>query len=167
MAAAEGATVVVADVADELGAAVAREVGGVYHRLDVSSPDEWRELVARAVADHGRIDGLVNNAAIHREGTLLDGDEATSRRIVDINQHGVLFGMAAVGPVLCDQGSGSIVNISSVSGMRGHGSIAYVASKWAVRGMTKSAAYELGPFGVRVNSVHPGAIATEMLLGRG
>ena len=75
--------------------------------------------------------------------------------------------MAAVAPIMRDQGAGSIVNISSVSGMRGHGSIAYVGSKWAVRGMTKSAAHELGRYGVRVNSVHPGAIATDMLLGRG
>ena len=92
---------------------------------------------------HGRIDGLVNNAGVHREGGLLDSDEATIRLVTEINQYGVIFGMAAVAPIMRDQGAGSVVNISSISGMRGHGSIAYVGSKWAVRGMTKSAAHEL------------------------
>ena len=166
-AAAEGAHVVVADVADEAGATVAAEVGGTYHRLDVTSPPEWRAVLEKTRTEHGRIDGLVNNAGVHREGGVLEVDEATIRLITEINQYGVIFGMAAVAPIIRDQGAGSIVNISSVSGIRGHGSIAYVGSKWAVRGMTKSAAHELGRYGVRVNSVHPGAIATDMLLGRG
>ena len=84
-----------------------------------------------------------------------------------MNQHGVYLGMAAVAPVMVRQGGGSIVNISSISGMRGHLSIAYVTSKWAVRGMTKSAARQLARHNVRVNSVHPGAIETDMLFGLG
>ena len=166
-AAAEGAHVVVTDVLDEAGAAIADEVGGSYCRLDVTSPPEWRAVLERVRTAHGHIDGLVNNAGVHREGGLLDCDEATIRLVTEINQYGVIFGMAAVAPIMRDQGAGSVVNISSISGMRGHGSIAYVGSKWAVRGMTKSAAHELGRFGVRVNSVHPGAIATDMLIGRG
>ena len=105
----------------------------------------------------------MNNAAIHGDHRLLDGDPAFWDRLIAVNQTGTYLGMAAVGRIMAGQGSGSIVNISSVSGMRGHSSIGYVASKWAVRGMTKSAAQELGPHGVRVNSVHPGSIDTDML----
>ena len=123
-AAAEGAHVVVADVADEAGASVADEVGGTYHHLDVTSPPEWRAVVERVRTEHGRIDGLVNNAGVHRDGGVLDSDEATIRLITEINQYGVIFGMAAVAPIMRDQGAGSMVNISSISGMRGHGSSA-------------------------------------------
>lgn len=167
LAAAEGATVVLADVADDEGRSTAADVGGTYVRLDVSSGGDWRAVVDEIVAEHGRIDGLVNNAGIYSRETLLDGSEDTYRRIVDVNQHGVYLGMATVAPAMVEAGRGSIVNISSISGMRGHPAIAYVGSKWAVRGMTKSAARELAPHGVRVNSVHPGAIETEMLTGLG
>ena len=88
---------------------------------------------------------------------MFDGDEAGFRKVTDVNLLGVLFGMAAVAPIMREQGAGSIVNIASVSGRRGHGTIAYVGSKWAVRGMTQSAAHQLGPFGVRANAVLPGA----------
>ena len=98
---------------------------------------------------------------------MFDGDEAGFRRVTEVNLLGVLFGMAAVAPIMRDQGAGSIVNIASVSGRRGHGTIAYVGSKWAVRGMTQSAAQQLGPFGVRANAVLPGAVSTEMFLSRG
>lgn len=166
-AAERGATVIVTDVLDDLGAQVADEVGGQYHRLDVSSSGEWRDVVDRVVAEHGRLDGLVNNAGIYRNDALLDHNEDNFRLITEINQYGVFHGMAAAGQVMRDQGSGSIVNISSVAGMRGHNSVAYVASKWAVRGMTKSAAAQLAKFNVRVNSVHPGAIETDMLFDLG
>jgi 3alpha(or 20beta)-hydroxysteroid dehydrogenase len=165
-AAAEGAAVIVADVADEAGIAIAAEVGGTFQHLDVTSPGEWRDVVARVLAEQGRLDGLVDNAAVFIEGGLFDGDEDGVRRVTEVNHLGVLFGMAAVAPVMRDLGGGSIVNISSVSGRRGHGTIAYVGSKWAVRGTTQSAAHELGPMGIRVNSVLPGAIGTEMLLTR-
>lgn len=166
-AAAEGATVVVTDVLDDLGQAVAAEIGGSYRRLDVTSSGDWKATVEAVVAEHGRIDGLVNNAGIFRHDTLLDNNEDNFRLITEINQYGVFNGMAAVAPVMRDQRSGSIVNISSIAGLRGHRSIAYVASKWAVRGMTKSAASQLGQHNVRVNSVHPGAIETDMLFDLG
>ena len=162
-AAAEGASVVLTDVLDSEGKAVAADIDGTYHHLDVTSSDEWQSIVDAVKASHGRIDGLINNAGIFRHDGLLNGSEENFRLVTEINQLGVYLGMAAVAPVMREQGSGSIVNISSVAGMRGQRAIAYVASKWAVRGMTKSAAAELAPFNVRVNSVHPGAIETDML----
>jgi 3alpha(or 20beta)-hydroxysteroid dehydrogenase len=166
-ASAEGAAVILADIDDAAGQAVADDVGGTYVHLDVSSASDWASVVAAVVEQHGRIDGLVNNAGIFASETLLRGSEETYRRIVDVNQVGVYLGMHTVAPVMVENGRGSIVNISSISGMRGHAAIAYVASKWAVRGMTKSAARELARHGVRVNSVHPGAIETDMLTGLG
>lgn len=167
LAANEGAIVILADVADDEGRATANDVGGTYVHLDVSSAGDWRAVVDGIVAQHGRIDGLVNNAGIYSPETLLSGSEDTYRRITDVNQHGVYLGMKTVAPVMVEGGRGSIVNISSISGMRGHAAIAYVGSKWAVRGMTKSAARELARHDVRVNSVHPGAIETDMLAGLG
>ncbi len=167
LAAGEGAHVVVTDVLDDLGRTVADEVGGTYHRLDVTASGEWRAVVDDVVAAHGRIDGLVNNAGIFRPDSILDADEDSFRLVTEVNQYGIFNGMAAVAPVMCEQRSGSIVNISSIAGMRGHRAIAYVASKWAVRGMTKSAAAQLARHNVRVNSVHPGAIETDMLFDLG
>ena len=166
-AASEGAHVIVSDVLDDLGADLAAEIGGTYHRLDVTSSGEWKTTVAQIVEDHGRLDGLVNNAGIYRNDTILENNEDNFRLITEVNQYGVFNGMAAVASVMRDQASGSIVNISSIAGMRGHRSIAYVASKWAVRGMTKSAAAQLAKYNVRVNSVHPGAIETDMLFDLG
>ena len=166
-AAGHGAKVIVTDVLDDLGADVARDVDGDYHRLDVTSSGEWTAVIDRIVADHGRLDGLVNNAGIFRHDTILDANEDNFRLITEINQYGVFNGMAAAAKVMRDQDAGSIVNISSVAGMRGQRSVAYVASKWAVRGMTKSAAAQLAKFNVRVNSVHPGAIETDMLFDLG
>jgi 3alpha(or 20beta)-hydroxysteroid dehydrogenase len=165
-AATEDATVIVADVADDAGRRVASDVDGTYQHLDVTDPGQWRRVVEQVVAERGRLDGLVNNAAVFIEGGLFDGDDDGFRRVTEVNHLGVLFGMAAVAPIMREQASGSIVNISSVSGRRGHSTIAYVGSKWAVRGTTQSAAHQLGPFGVRVNAVLPGAISTEMLLSR-
>lgn len=162
-AAQRGATVVVTDVLDDLGAEVAAEVGGEYYRLDVTSTGEWRSVIEAVRTKHKRLDGLVNNAGIFRHDNILDANEDNFRLVTEINQYGVFNGMAVAAQVMKEQGFGSIVNISSVAGMRGQTSIAYVASKWAVRGMTKSAAVQLAPFNVRVNSVHPGAIETDML----
>ncbi|MGI9624862.1 MAG: SDR family NAD(P)-dependent oxidoreductase [Acidimicrobiales bacterium] len=166
-AAGHGAHVVVTDVLDDLGQDVAAEIGGTYVRLDVTSSGEWRDVVEGVVAEHGRIDGLVNNAGIFRHDTLLEANEENFHLITEVNQYGVFYGMAAVAPTMRDQRSGSIVNISSIAGLRGQRSIAYVASKWAVRGMTKSAASTMGKHNVRVNSVHPGAIETDMLFDLG
>ncbi len=163
LAAAEGAKVIVTDVLDEAGAAVAERVGGDYHRLDVTSTAGWREVVQAVTTSHGRIDGLVNNAGIFRSGGVLDSDVDTFQLIQQVNQVGVFNGLTECAPVMKANGGGSIVNISSVAGLRGMGALAYSASKWAVRGMTKVAARELAPHQVRVNSVHPGLIETEML----
>ena len=167
LAVAHGANVVLADIDDDAGNQTAAAVGGTYVHLDVSSADDWRAAVAGVVEEHGRLNGLVNNAGIFVGEGLLEASEASYRRIVDVNQTGVFLGMQTVAPAMIDSGGGSIVNISSIAGMRGQGAIAYVASKWAVRGMTKSAAKQLAPHGVRVNSVHPGAIETDMLAGLG
>jgi 3alpha(or 20beta)-hydroxysteroid dehydrogenase len=166
-AAQQGAHVIVTDVLDDLGIEVAGEISGTYHHLDVTSSGEWRAVVEKVVSDHGRVDGLVNNAGIYRPDSVLDANEKNFRQITEINQHGAFLGMAAVAPVMKEQSAGSIVNISSIAGMRGQQAIAYVASKWALRGMTKSAAATLAPYNVRVNSVHPGAIETDMLFDLG
>lgn len=166
-AAEHGAHVIVTDVLDDLGVEVAREISGTYQRLDVTSSSEWQAVVEQIVSDHGRVDGLVNNAGIFRPDSILDANEDNFRLITEVNQHGTFLGMAAVAPVMKKQGAGSIVNISSIAGLRGQPSIAYVASKWAVRGMTKSAAATLARYNVRVNSVHPGAIETDMLFDLG
>lgn len=161
----EGATVVLTDIQDEEGRATAAVIGAQaeYAHLDVTDAAAWHELVHGVVEHHGRLDVLVNNAGVWHTGGLLQTSPEDFRRVVEINQTGVFLGMRAVAPLMCDQGGGSIVNISSAAGLRGDPLIhAYVASKWAVRGMTKAAALELAPFGVRVNSVHPGLIQTPM-----
>ena len=161
---AEGASVVITDILDGDGKAVAADISATYHHHDVVSSSDWTAVVDATIEQHGRIDGLVNNAGIFVVKAMLDTDEATYRRVVDVNQVGVYLGMAAVAPSMVEHGGGSIVNISSIAGMRGAAvAFAYGASKWAVRGMTKSAAVELGPHQIRVNSVHPGLIDTQML----
>lgn len=161
--ASRGASVVVTDVLDEVGRATADQVGGTYRHLDVADPEQWKNLVESTMASHGRLDGLVNNAGIMLSKRMEDTTLEMYRNVVDINQVGVFLGMQAVGPIITAPG-GSIVNTSSVAGLIGPpATIAYAASKWAVRGMTKVAAKELGRRGIRVNSVHPGYIGTEML----
>jgi 3alpha(or 20beta)-hydroxysteroid dehydrogenase len=161
--AAEAATVVVTDVRAELGRAVAAEAGGLFLEHDVTSETAWQAVVRRVLDAYGRVDVLVNNAGIFRRGGLATTTLAEYRQVVDVNQIGVFLGMQAVAPTMIAQRSGSIVNISSIAGFTGSaGAIAYGASKWAVRGMTKAAALEMGRYGIRVNSVHPGGIYTAM-----
>jgi 3alpha(or 20beta)-hydroxysteroid dehydrogenase len=164
--AAEGATVYITDVLDDVGAATAADLGIAVTFLhhDVTSEDEWAAVVDGIVDAHGRIDVLVNNAGIFRVLDVTATSIDDWNQMIAINQTGVFLGIREVGRRMCEQGSGSIINISSIAGLRGaHGSFAYSASKWAVRGMTKSAAAGFGPHGVRVNSVHPGIIETAML----
>ncbi len=165
---AEGATVVLTDVSDDEGARMAASLGSdaSYQRLDVTNAEEWSLVTKNVVADHGHIDILVNNAGVFTVTPLLTASESDFRRILDINLVGVWLGMQAVARHMVEQHTrGSIVNISSIAGLTGSPAFsAYNASKFAVRGITKSAARELASFGIRVNSVHPGIINTDMLV---
>ncbi len=162
----EGATVYITDVLDDIGKATADRLGDAvtYLHHDVTSEDEWTGVVQGIVEEQGRLDILVNNAGIFRTGSLFDTTLDDWNQMLEINQTGVFLGLRTAGLVMRNQGSGSIINISSIAGLGGAGSaLSYAATKWAVRGMTKSAAIELAPDGVRVNSVHPGIIETAML----
>ena len=166
---AEGASVVIGDVLDEQGRKVAAEIGesACYVHLDVTREDDWARAVAEVRARFGRLDILINNAGIVRTGYLENHSLADYLAVVNVNQVGVFLGMREVVGALREAGGGSIVNISSNAGLEGvEGVIGYAASKWAVRGMTKSAALELGQYGIRVNSVHPGGVDTPMLGGQ-
>jgi 3alpha(or 20beta)-hydroxysteroid dehydrogenase len=164
--AAEGATVYLTDVLADEGTKTAAEVGATFLEHDVSNPAAWVSVVERVVNDQGRLDVLVNNAGILEWRNLSQTSFETWQRIVAVNQTGVFLGMQAVAPQMIEQRSGSIINLSSIAGLRGAAwCFAYGATKWAVRGMTKSAAQELGPHGIRVNSIHPGIIDTPMMAG--
>jgi 3alpha(or 20beta)-hydroxysteroid dehydrogenase len=165
---ASGARVVIADLLDETGLALADELGeaACYVHLDVTQPAEWTAAVRQAVDLIGGVDVLVNNAGIIRAAPLEQMSLEDYQAVVNVNQMGCFLGMQAVTPAMRAAGGGSIVNVSSVAGLKGvPGVIGYVASKWAIRGMTKAAALELGADGIRVNSVHPGAIDTDMING--
>jgi 3alpha(or 20beta)-hydroxysteroid dehydrogenase len=162
----EGARVVVADILEEPAQLVAKEIGGaaVFERLDVTSEDDWRRVVEATVAREGRVDALVNNAAVLHMAAIEDTELATYERVVRVNQVGTFLGIRAVAPVMRQAGRGSIVNVASIDGMSAkNGLIAYSASKWAVRGMTRVAALELGRFGIRVNAVCPEAGNADMM----
>ena len=162
----EGATVYLTDVLADEGGKTAADVGATFLEHDVASPDAWTAVVERVLGDQDRIDVLVNNAGILAWDSLAGTSIETWTRIVAVNQTGVFLGMQAVAPQMINQKSGSIINLSSIAGLRGTSPcFAYGATKWAVRGMTKSAAQELGPHGVRVNSIHPGIIDTPMMEG--
>ncbi len=164
--ASEGASVVITDVLDDDGKATAAAIGArvTFHHHDVTSEADWTSVVDAVLDEHGQLDVLVNNAGVLAIAPLVMTTEQEYRRVIDINQVGVFLGMKAVVPHMVERTSGSIVNISSVAGLMGTpGMIAYGASKWAVRGMTKAVALEVAPFGVRVNSIHPGIIETPML----
>ena len=161
--AAEGAAVVVTDVLDEQGAAVAASLGTrvVYVRLDVTDEDGWKQAIAAAEARFGPVSVLVNNAGIAVGAPLAATSLDDYMAVVDVNQVGVFLGMREVIPSMTRAGGGSIVNVSSVDGMTGMAFVvAYVVSKFAVRGMTKVAAVELGALDIRVRTRSIRAVST-------
>ena len=163
--AAEGAKVAVCDVMDVEGKVVAEDIGSsaLYQHLDVTSEDEWQAVVAATVRAFGSLDVLVNNAGIAEAAPLAEMTLDSYRRVTEVNQTGVFLGMRAAVEPMTAAGGGSILNISSIDGLVGMNNLtSYVASKWAVRGMTKVAAMELAPRNIRVNSIHPGFILTSM-----
>jgi 3alpha(or 20beta)-hydroxysteroid dehydrogenase len=163
---AEGAHVVIADVRDDEGEALAADLGEAarYTQLDVTDEGGWVEALAFTLDVFGPPSVLVNNAGVLHFSMLCDTAESDFRRVLDINLVGVFLGTKVIAPAMADNGGGSIVNISSSSGLMGFPLVsAYVASKWGVRGLTKASAIELGPAGIRVNSVHPGGIDTLMV----
>jgi 3alpha(or 20beta)-hydroxysteroid dehydrogenase len=163
--AAHGAAVVIGDILDDEGAALADELGAAarFVHLDVTRPQDWNGAAARAVGDFGKLDVLVNNAGIVNGSALQKFDLRQWQRIVDVNLTGTFLGMQVAADPMIAAGGGSIINVSSIEGLRGtpwaHG---YVATKWAVRGLAKSVAMELAPHNIRVNSIHPGLIRTPM-----
>jgi len=163
--AAEGAKVVIADVLDKEGAELAAELKGsaIFQHHDVTDEASWSSVMAKALAAFGKVDILVNNAGILLFKTLLDTSKADYERVLGVNLMGAFLGIKAVAPHMIERGSGSIVNVSSVDGMKGANSLgAYSSSKWGLRGLTRVAAMEFGHKGVRVNSIHPGGIDTAM-----
>lgn len=165
---AEGAKVVIADVLDEPGAALAADLPDVtrYIHLDVTSPEEWTSAVDLAVKEFGGVDILVNNAGISNFFPLIDFPMNAWNAVIAVNLTGTFLGMRAVAPVMTEAKRGSIINVSSIEGIQAVAEHhAYIASKFGVRGITKSAAIELGPHGIRVNSIHPGLIETPMTEG--
>jgi len=162
---AEGGKVVIGDILDDEGKALADEIGpnARYVHLDVTSAEEWDAAVATAVSEFGSLNVLVNNAGIVALGQIGKFDMAKFQKVLDVNLTGTFLGMQASVEAMKAAGGGSIINVSSIEGMRGAVMVhPYVASKWAVRGMSKSAALELGPHQIRVNSIHPGFIRTPM-----
>ncbi len=163
MLVAEGAKVVIGDLLDDEGTALAEELGDSarYVHLDVTSDDDWRRAVELTVDEFGKLDVLFNNAGIFNGGQLQRYKSELWQEMLDVNLTGAFLGMRAATDAMIAAGGGSIINTSSIEGLRGtpwaHG---YVASKWGLRGLTKSVALELAPQGIRVNSLHPGRIST-------
>jgi 3alpha(or 20beta)-hydroxysteroid dehydrogenase len=165
MLVAEGAKVVIGDILDDKGKELADELGEAarYVPLDVTEADQWDAAVAVANSEFGGLTGLVNNAGIVALGKIGKFDMAKWQKVIDVNLTGTFLGMQACVESMKAAGNGSIINVSSIEGLRGAPMVhPYVASKWAVRGLSKSAAIELGKFNIRVNSIHPGFIRTPM-----
>jgi 3alpha(or 20beta)-hydroxysteroid dehydrogenase len=163
-----GGAVVIGDVDEQNGKALVRELGGQarFVRLDVRSNKDWAEAVALAESEFGHLDVLVNNAGILRRAGVVECTDDEWDLVMSINLTGAFKGIRAAVPALARAASSSIINVSSAAGLKGFsGFAAYGTSKWGIRGLTKNAAIELAPLGIRVNSVHPGTIRTQMMDG--
>jgi 3alpha(or 20beta)-hydroxysteroid dehydrogenase len=166
--AAEGWRAVLGDVADASPVVEEIEAAGgtaLAVELDVTDPEAWATAVGQIRTTYGALHGLVNNAGISRRLRFMDTGADVWRQVMSINLDGPFHGIQACAPLMRDSGGGSIVNISSISGQIGYFSPSYSASKWGLRGLTKSAAGELAAWGIRVNSVHPGLVGTPLLAG--
>jgi 3alpha(or 20beta)-hydroxysteroid dehydrogenase len=164
----EGARVVITDVLEEEGRAVAADLGDIalFHRHDVTEEGDWQAVVSAATGQFGGVDVLVNNAGIFRKAALEEQTVEGFDQVLAVNLRGVFLGMKTVAAPMRVRGGGSIVNTSSTSGLTGLATqVAYGASKWGVRGITKIAAIELGEDKIRVNSIHPGTVDTPMTVG--
>ena len=165
---AEGANVVIADVLEDEGRELAEKLGNhaIFSYLDVTSDADWGATVAKAEDAFGPVSVLVNNAGIVRFGQIEETEPAAWRQVIEINLTGTFLGIRAIVPSMRKAGGGAIVNISSAGGMMAYPNIAaYAASKWGIRGLTKTAVLELGPDNIRVNSIRPGPIRTPMTAG--
>jgi len=165
----QGAKVVLTDLNEQLGSALAEELGenATFIKQDVTSLSEWKSVVEQAENAYGPVNVLVNNAGIIGPvAETVEFDEEDYLNVVAVNQHSQFYGMKTVIPSMKKAGGGSIVNISSTAGMLavvGSPNLAYVGSKYASRGMTKHVAVQYGPDNIRVNSIHPGYIKTQMM----
>jgi len=162
----EGAKVVITDINQDAGEALAKKLGEnvLFVKQDVTREEEWKNVIEKTEEAFGPVDILINNAGI----VIMKPIEATTledfQKVIDINQTGTFLGMKAVLPSMKKTKNGSIINISSIEGLEGSNyTSAYIASKFAVRGLAKAAAIEFAPYGIRVNSVHPGVIDTPMI----
>jgi 3alpha(or 20beta)-hydroxysteroid dehydrogenase len=167
----EGARVIGADILDNEGRALAARLTASgpgtmeYWPLDVSSEEQWAGLAAHLGADGGAVHGLVNNAGVPYRARLLDMDLAGWDRVLAINLTGAMLGMRTLAPLMPADDGAAIVNIGSIAGLTAHHALAYTVSKWGLRGLSKVAALELAPRGIRVNTVHPGPIDTPISVG--
>ena len=166
----EGVPVVIGDILDERGRALVHDLGGSarFAHLDVTDEDDWVRAVELAETAFGPVTTLVNNAGVIHSAAVTDETLEGFWEVVDVNLVGAFLGSRAVVPSMTRAGGGAIINISSIAGLHGsRGLAAYCSSKWGLRGLTKTAAIELAGRGIRVNSVHPGVIDTEMLASTG